>query len=171
MVRRCAILVCLLLAAAPAAGEVYRWRDVAGREHFAQDLSRVPREHRAAAKAAAEQGGDAADSINYHATTRRAPTSGARAKARRIAQPARAGFNCAHLKKQVRRKQKVIRTHQRSVDANLRLADDIDRSVYSRRRYEVDAEEEGRWLAKAEADLDRFVDAQRRKGAPPGCLR
>ena len=176
MVRCCrAILVCLLLAAAPAAGEIYRWRDAAGREHFAQDLGRVPREHRAAAQAAAEQGEVAADSINYHATPRRTPTAGARAEARRAAPasaaPAGAAFDCAHLKKQVKRKRKVVRTHQGSADANLRWADDIDRSVISRRKHELRAEEEGRWLARAEADLERFVDEQRRKGAPPGCLR
>ena len=176
MVRcRRAILICLLLASAPAAGEVYRWRDAAGQEHFVQDLARVPRAYRAAAKAAAEQGKAAEDSINYSATPRRAPTLGARAEARRAAPaaaaPAGAAFDCADLKKRVKRKQKVVRIHQGSVDANLRWADAIDRSIVARRKSELRAEEEGRWLAKAEADLERFVEEQRRKGAPPGCLR
>ena len=173
MVRcRRAILICLLLTSAPAAGEVYRWRDAAGREHFVQDLARVPREYRAAAKATAEQGKAAEDSINYYATPRRAPTLGARAEARRAAAaPAGAAFDCADLKKRVKRKQKVVRTHQGSVDANLRWADAIDRSIVARRKSELRAEEEVRWLAKAEADLERFVEEQRRKGAPPGCLR
>ena len=71
----------------------------------------------------------------------------------------------------MKKKQKIVRTHERSVATNTRWADDIDRSVFSRRKYELRADEEGRWLAKAEADLDRFLDEQRRKGVPPGCLR
>ena len=40
---------CWLLAAAPAAAEIYRWTDEQGRVHFTQDLSQVPREHRSGA--------------------------------------------------------------------------------------------------------------------------
>ena len=80
------MLVCSLslwLVASPASAEIYRWTDASGRVHFTQDLARVPRAYRAAAKAAAEQGKAAEDSINYYATPRRAPTLGARAEARR----------------------------------------------------------------------------------------
>jgi len=169
---RClAALVCLLLLAVPAAGEFYRWRDASGREHFAQDLSRVPPQHRAAAKAAAERQRDAG-AINYHATRRQTPTPNVPAGARKAAPAAPApAYDCQAVQKQVKKKRKVVRTHQSSVDANLRWADDIDRSVFSRRKYELRAEEEGRWLAKAEADLDRFMKQQRRKGVAPGCLR
>jgi len=40
---------CVLLAAAPAAAEIYRWTDEQGREHFTQDLGQVPPQHRSQA--------------------------------------------------------------------------------------------------------------------------
>jgi clan AA aspartic protease (TIGR02281 family) len=58
MVRRAAsaalgLLVCALSGG--ARGEVYRWTDEAGREHFAGELSQVPPAQRAAAQAAAAE--------------------------------------------------------------------------------------------------------------------
>jgi clan AA aspartic protease (TIGR02281 family) len=53
---RITLLVLLALAlAAPAAAEIYRWTDAAGRVHFTQDLRSVPRERRAEALAAASR--------------------------------------------------------------------------------------------------------------------
>ncbi|HZO07735.1 MAG TPA: TIGR02281 family clan AA aspartic protease [Myxococcota bacterium] len=46
------ILASLVLLAAPAGAEIYRWTDAEGRVHFTQDLSQVP----PAQRAAAEQG-------------------------------------------------------------------------------------------------------------------
>ena len=45
------------------------------------------------------------------------------------------------------------------------------RSAGSRRLYEVRAEEEARWLTRTEAELERFVEAQRRRGVVSDCLR
>ncbi len=163
--------LCLLFAA-PAAAEFYRWRDASGREHFAQELHQVPPEHRAAAKAAAGKARDGG-AINYLKVPKRTsrPVTPVADPGPAAPSPGSAGFDCAALRKQVKKKKKVIRTHRGSVEANLRWADDIEKSVYARRKYELRAEEEGRWLEKAEADLDRFVEEYRRKGAPPGCLR
>lgn len=163
----------LLLLSAPVGAEFYRWRDAAGREHFAQDLSRVPPEHRAAAKAAAERAGESGGGINYHTSPTRLDTSGATARKAAPAAPAPPGaaVACGDLKREVKKLEKVIRIHRGSVAANQRWADDIEKSAFSRRKYELRAEEEGRWLAKAEAKLERFRQEQRRKGVAPGCLR
>jgi aspartyl protease family protein len=45
-----ALACAALAAAASAAAEVYSWTDESGRTHFTQDLSRVPPQHRAAAR-------------------------------------------------------------------------------------------------------------------------
>jgi len=51
----------VLLSPAPAlAGEIYRWTDESGRVHFTEDLSRVPRDQRPAARSAARQEAEAA---------------------------------------------------------------------------------------------------------------
>lgn len=49
------LLLALGLAAPASAGEIYRWTDEQGRTHFTQDLSRVPREHRARARASLDE--------------------------------------------------------------------------------------------------------------------
>jgi hypothetical protein len=173
MLRRSSGLLCwlVLVISLPAAAEFYRWRDTAGREHFAQDLSRVPPQYRGAAKAAAERGADSAPVINYHGVPTRAPAPAGARHAVPAAPAPPSAVDCRALQKQVKKLEKVIRTHQGSVDANQRWADDIERSAFSRRKYELRAEEESRWLARAEAKLDRFRDAHRRKDTPPGCLR
>jgi clan AA aspartic protease (TIGR02281 family) len=48
-------LVAALLAAAPAAAEIYRWTDADGRVHFTQDLSQVPAPYRSQAEQGAKQ--------------------------------------------------------------------------------------------------------------------
>jgi aspartyl protease family protein len=45
--RRALLTTLLLGLAAPSAAEFYRWTDAEGREHFTQDVRRVPPEHRA----------------------------------------------------------------------------------------------------------------------------
>ena len=50
-------LLLAFVAVAPARGEIYRWRDAAGREHFTTELGQVPARHRAAAKTRQAQGG------------------------------------------------------------------------------------------------------------------
>ncbi len=70
----CAALA-LALAALPAAGEIYRWTDDAGRQHFTQDLNQVPARHRdAARKAAAAPAGP--DPLQTYATPPRARAPG-----------------------------------------------------------------------------------------------
>lgn len=49
-----AAALALLLAGAPSA-EIYRWTDAEGRTHFTQDLTKVPPEHRRAARERAGQ--------------------------------------------------------------------------------------------------------------------
>jgi hypothetical protein len=91
-----------------------------------------------------------------------------------VAAPAAAAgadYDCDALRREVAKKERAIEIHRSSVEANQRWADDISRSAFSRRRYELRAEEEQGWLERAEADLERFLDAQRRRGVPPGCLR
>jgi hypothetical protein len=177
LLRAGAIALACAWLATPVGAEVYRWRDASGREHFAQQLHQVPAEHRAAAKAAAADAGDS-ESVSFHAVPRRSPTDGARSEGREaraeVAPPAMmapGAGECRAAQKEVARQEKVIRTHRGSVEANQRWADDIDRSAFSRRKYEVRAEEEARWLARAEEKLERYVDSQRRKGLDPGCLR
>lgn len=43
------VALALALAAPPARGEVYEWTDPSGRQHFTEDLERVPEAHRSAA--------------------------------------------------------------------------------------------------------------------------
>ncbi len=50
------LLVALALAVPASPSEIYRWTDEEGRTHFTQDLSQVPRAHRAKARAAAREG-------------------------------------------------------------------------------------------------------------------
>lgn len=177
--RACVALVAAVWLAASAGAEVYRWRDASGREHFAQQLHQVPAEHRAAAEAARESGEapKSGGGVSFHdAPPPRDPHAGGgdAGRGREPAPPAAlapGAGECHALQREVARKQKVIRTHRGSVEANQRWGDDIGRSAFSRRRYEVRAEEEARWLARAEEELTRFIDAQRRKGVPPGCLR
>ncbi|MGH0031964.1 MAG: DUF4124 domain-containing protein [Myxococcota bacterium] len=162
------------LLASPAGAEFYRWRDASGAEHFTQHLHEVPPGQREAAKAAARAREADGANVTWHATPRREPTVGASVEAREAAPPAArapSAGECRMLQKEARKKRKVIRTHQGSVDANLQWADDITRSAYARRRSEVRAEEESRWLARAQADLESFLETQRRRGVEPGCLR
>lgn len=49
-VRACVALVLALWLAAPAAAEIFKWRDEQGRLHFAQDLNQVPMRYRAQAR-------------------------------------------------------------------------------------------------------------------------
>ena len=179
LLRAGAIALACALLAAPLGAEMYRWRDASGREHFAQQLHQVPPEYRAAARERAQSDGQpAGEALSFHAVPRRQPTEGARVESREAAPPAMMAPGsdsdaaaCRAARKEVERQEKVIRTHRGSVEANQRWADDIDRSPFSRRKYEVRAEEESRWLARAEAELERYVDAQRRKGLDAGCLR
>ena len=167
-----AIPICLLLAALPAGAEFYRWKDASGREHFAQEIHQVPPEYRAeAARRQKKREGGA--TINYHAAPKRKTTAGGRAEAKKVAPAAQApaSWDCGALKRESKKKQKVIRRHRGSVASNLRWADDITKSAFSRRKYEARAEEEGRWLAKAELDLARFLEQNRKRGVPHGCLR
>lgn len=170
-----AALVAAVLLCAPAHAGFYSWRDASGRQHFAQELHQVPSQFRAQAEAARKDAGEG-PAINVHDTHRRWPTVGSRAvdrgaQERSPAAQAPSAAECKALQRQVAKKRKVIRTHQGSVEANRRWADDIGRSAFSRRKYEARAEEEARWLARAEQDLERFLDEQRRRGVEPGCLR
>jgi clan AA aspartic protease (TIGR02281 family) len=75
------VLAALAQIASPAAGEIYRWTDGAGRQHFTQDLNQVPPRHRdAARKAAAKPSGR--DPLQSYSTPPSARASG-RARARR----------------------------------------------------------------------------------------
>lgn len=173
MLPRAAALLSLLLAL-PAGAEFYRWTDAAGREHFVKQLHQVPPEQRAQAEAARTRGPETGDAVSYHASSpRRTGTAGARAEAKRAAPAAAApsGWSCTSLRREVREKQRVVARHRRSVESNRRWADDISKSAFSRRKYEARAEEEARWLAKAEEALEAFRDRNRRRGVPPGCLR
>ena len=172
--RSAAIPICLLLAALPAGAEFYRWEDSSGREHFAQEIHQVPPEYRAEAQAARrEKKSEGGATINYHAAPKRRSTAGGGAAAEKVAPAAQApaSWDCGALREKAKKKQKVIRRHRGSVESNLRWADDITKSDFSRRKYEARAEEEGRWLEKAEVDLARFLEENRKRGVPPGCLR
>ena len=172
--RRVAIPICLLLVALPAGAEFYYWKDASGREHFAQEIHQVPPEYRAAADAARRQKkSEGSAAINYHAAPRRKTTAGGRAEAKKVAPAAQApaSWDCGALKREAKKKQKLVRRHRGSVESNLRWADDITKSDFSRRKYEARAEEEGRWLERAEVDLARFLEENRKRGVPRGCLR
>lgn len=88
-----------------------------------------------------------------------------------LAAPAPSAWDCAALRREVREKERVITRHRTSVESNLRWADDISKSAFSRRKYEARAEEEQRWLERAEEGLEAFREKNRRMGVPPGCLR
>jgi clan AA aspartic protease (TIGR02281 family) len=47
----------MLFASVDGLGQIYKWKDSAGRLHFSQDLGQVPREHRAQAKGRAMEEG------------------------------------------------------------------------------------------------------------------
>jgi hypothetical protein len=157
----------LLLSSLPAASEIYRWRDAEGREHFTTSLQQVPAAHRDAAKRAAEEAGGR---VNYHTQPHRAAPA-----AKAAPSPAKAGeisqWDCSGIRREARKLQKVITYHRKKIATYERLAGDITLEDFTRRKYEVRAEESAAWLAKGEAAFDRFADEQRRKGVPPGCLR
>ena len=79
--------------------------------------------------------------------------------------------DCTAIRREARELRKVIRYHERKQASYQRLAGDIGLSAFSRRKYEARAERSGDWLLKAQEAYDRFADAQRREGVPPGCLR
>ena len=171
--RALAFALALAIACADVAiAEIYRWTDEGGRERFVSSLDQVPPRYRAAARERASKG---RGSVSYHRDrspsprAEPAPTPAEQPPAATATQPDAPA--CKAIRRQIAKKEKVIRTHERSVESNERKADDITRSAFSRRKYEVRAEEEAGWLAKAEADLETFREARRREGASPGCLR
>ena len=157
-----------LLLALPAGGEIYRFTDAQGREHFTSDLRAVPAAQRAAARSRAEAAGG---NLNFHAAPAPSPRRAAPAKPAAVAPTGATGDPCAGARREAKTLLKPIRYHQRKLENHERAARDITRSEVSRRRAEIRAEKAKAWLAKAEAKLAAFRDAGRREGLDPGCLR
>lgn len=80
-------LVILLLSAAPASAEIFKWTDSAGRVHFTQDLNQVPPEYRVAAKESLHRKASAA--IQIYSAPR--PASPAPRTSRSVRKPAGGG--------------------------------------------------------------------------------
>jgi len=166
------LAVSWLLLPIPATSEIYRWRDAQGNEHFTANLQQVPAAHRDAAKRAARQG--VSGRVNYHAQPQRAEdpeAAAAPATPTPAAIPEISQSDCATIRREARELHKVITYHRKKLAKYRRLADDIGRNAFTRRKYEARAEESAEWLAKGEAAYDRFADEQRRKGVAPSCLR
>lgn len=157
-----------LLLSTPAGGEIYRFTDAQGREHFTSDLQAVPAAQREAARSRAEAGGG---NLNFHAAPPPSPRRAVPSKPAAVAPTGGAGDPCAAARREVKALLKPIRYHQRKLEGHERSARDITRSEISRRRAEIRAEKARAWLDKAEAKLAAFRDAGRREGLDPGCLR
>lgn len=160
----------LLAVGTPASGEIYRWTDAAGREHFTTDLGKVPAEQREAARDGAASG---RRRFNVHEAPTRAPRSEPPPASATPSAPASAdpAWSCQKIRREAKKLQKVITYHRKKIASYQRLADDIERSDFQRRKYEARGEESAVWLAKGQAAYDAFAEEQRRKGVPPGCLR
>jgi len=168
----CWILAALLLAAAsPAAGEIYRWRDASGREHFTTDLQQVPAPYRRQAFEGA-RAGDEGPAINYHPEPRRKEPAAAQGAAK--AAPAKretVDYDCEALRKQARAKLRRVAKKERTVERREDSVSDIASSIYSehlRKKSLAKAEAD---LESAQADYERWRRLHLRRGAPPGCLR
>jgi hypothetical protein len=167
---RMAAVLALLLAAGAVSGEIYRWTDAQGREHFTTQLEAVPPEQREAARNRTEA---AKGKVNFH-QARPAPKAlhaGPKHSAAPAAAPKAALRSCAAARKEVAALMKPIKYHQRKLEGHERAARDITRNEYSRRRAEIRAEKAQAWLDEAQAKLDGFRNAKRREGLEPGCLR
>lgn len=75
----------VLTAASAASGEIYRWTDAEGTLHFSEDLSRVPPEHRAAARSASRE--PAPTAVQTYATPQRVDDATTRTSGRAVQVP------------------------------------------------------------------------------------
>jgi clan AA aspartic protease (TIGR02281 family) len=69
------------LVAAPAAADIFQWKDAQGRLHFAQDLNQVPDEYRSQAEAGARPDGAGPEIQHYRAAPASPSPAGDGAKA------------------------------------------------------------------------------------------
>lgn len=167
----CWILAALLLAAAsPAAGEIYRWRDASGREHFTTDLQQVPARFRRQAvegSHTAEEG----SVINYHSEPRRQEPRAAEEKTAPPAKGVTVDYDCEALRKQARAKLRLVARKERTVERREDSVSDIASSIYSEHQRKKSLAKAEADLESAQADYERWRKLHLRRGAPPGCLR
>ena len=166
------LLAALLLAAAsPASGEIYRWRDASGREHFTTDLQQVPAPYRRQA-VEGSRAGEGGPAINYHSEPRRNEPEAAETK--RKAPPAKretVDYDCEALRKKARSKLKLVAKKERTVERREDTVSDIASSIYSEHLREKSLAKAEADLEAARADYERWRKLHLRRGAPPGCLR
>ncbi len=176
--RSCLLLAGLLLAACPAAAEIYRWRDADGREHFTSDLHRVPPAYRRQAR---ENGTASTGRVQFHSGEARhdsqpdeaAPPARAEAPEKRETpeKPPAPRFDCSALQKQARKKLDEVAKRERAVERREDAASDIASSLRAdKHRQDALAEAKER-LAEAQERYERWRRIHYTRGAPPGCLR
>jgi len=167
-------LLLAFVAVAPARGEIYRWRDASGREHFTTDLGQVPARHREAAKTRQTQGG------GYSKTSgpeRSGMTGGAPfSPSDPAASPAvpvgeSPDAKCRQAGKELRRQRKRVERAERKLEHMQARARKIGLGDTGRARAERRAEEQRERTEQLQRDYEARRDAYRREGLEPGCLR
>lgn len=174
----------LLLAPLAARGDIYRWTDPAGAEHFTSDLSQVPAVQREAARQAArtraERALNRAEGPPPPAppSDLLAPPPPARSAPHGAPAPAAPGGHpepwwreehAAHAERVERARERVAQLEDEGADAEPpRMSS--SRYTVSRRRH-VAWKRATRELERSERQLEAFEERARRAGVPPGWLR
>jgi len=167
-------LACLLAGLpAPLAAEIYRWTD-AGGEHFTTDLSKVPRQHRPAARQSAtpERPPEQPPEQIIQAPAAQAPVLGAPQS--RPAAPASDPMNseaCHEARKRVRGLRRTLASAERQAEAAGDSAGNIRLSNSSRAHHRARARRYEAKVQDAQEAVDDYENAMRQRGLPRGCLR
>lgn len=163
-------LACLLAGfPAPLAAEIYHWTD-AGGDHFTTDISKVPPQHRPAARRSAtpERAPERAiEAPPAHRPLQLAPQSPPAAPAPDPMDSAA----CHTARERVAALRRKLAQVERQADAAEDSASNIRLSHRSRANYEARAERYEARVQDAQDALTDYENAMRRQGLPPGCLR
>jgi hypothetical protein len=163
-------LACLLAGLpAPLAAEIYRWTD-AGGDHFTTDLSKVPRQHRPAARQSATPERPPEPIIEAPAVSVPLPL----APQSRPAAPAPDPLGsdaCHEARKRIRGLRRTLASAERQAEAAEDSAGNIRLSNSSRAHHRARAQRYEAKVQDAQEAVDDYENLMRQRGLPRGCLR